>query len=102
MPIDQLQSLMMNQSFEIQVMDTKQGIKHLIDYKWKRPLGNLEVWFDNSQPTFKVCKYRRNLLGDEELVGSDIMYVKEFEVEWEKYHKDDLPIRVIVPKERLK
>ena len=100
MPIDQLQTLMMNDSFKIKVMDRKQGILLRIDYKWERPL-RLEKWFDNTQPTFKVRKYRLNL-GEEELVGDEIMYVKDFEIEWEKYHKDNLLIRVIVPKERLK
>lgn len=100
MPVDQLQTLMMNESFEIEVLDTKQGIRHLIDYKWKRPLS-CEKWFDNTQPTFKVSKYRRGLLGDEQLVGSEVMYVKDFEVEWEKYHKDNFLIRAFKSGKRV-
>ena len=101
MPIDQLQTLMMNESFEIEAIDTKQKIIHFIDYKWERPL-KLEKWFDNTQPTFKVRKYRC-LLGDNApyLVGSEIMYVKDFEVEWEKYHKENFLIRAFKSGKRV-
>ena len=102
MPIDQLQSLMMNESFEIEAIDTKQKVIHFIDYKWERPLSGVEKWFDNTQPTFKVRKYRC-LLGDfkPELVGSEILYVKDFEVEWEKYHKENFLIRAFKSGKRV-
>ena len=71
-----------------------------IDYKWERPL-KLEKWFDNTQPTFKVSKYRRGLLGEQELIGSEILYVKDFEVEWEKYHKENFLIRAFKSGKRV-
>tara|TARA_A100001388_G_C28718459_1_gene475089 strand:+ start:409 stop:702 length:294 start_codon:yes stop_codon:yes gene_type:complete len=91
---------MINESFEIEAIDTKQKIMLFIDYKWKRPL-KLEKWFDNNQPTFKVRKYRRGLLGEQELIGSEIMYVKDFEVEWEKYHKENFLIRAFKSGKRV-
>ena len=89
MPIDQLQTLMMNQSFELKVKNHDYGFYYKIYYDQICSLNNKPT-FD---PKFDVSLYRWN--GDDyELIAREVITVEKFEVEWKKYHKDDLKIKV--------